>query len=59
MRLVLLILISLVVSGCAYNEITILAYGDVWCNANVDKPVSTSTLPMDLKARDVQVPLVP
>lgn len=53
-----LILLSVLLSGCAYNSQTITAQGNVTCNASVDKPV-TVTPAMDLRARDVQIPLVP
>ena len=51
----LILLFSLVsLAGCAYNETHIMARGDVYCTASVDKPVSVTP---SLQADGNTVPL--
>lgn len=35
---------SLLLTGCAYNSVTITAAGDVYCSSSVDKPVNIRAL---------------
>jgi len=58
MKLLMLGAMLGMLTGCAYNETFILAHGDVYCTSSVDKPVSVVPS-VDLKARDVTVPMIP
>lgn len=59
MRLLFVFVVMAILSGCftGCQEVRVLKYGCGDVNVYLDKPVST--LPFDLKARDVQVPLTP
>ena len=39
---VIILLVLLTLTGCAYNETHIIAHGNVYCTASVDKPVSVT-----------------
>jgi len=52
----LLLLYILILTGCAYNEVTILAHGDVYCTATVDKPVAVTP---SVQADGNTVPMIP
>lgn len=52
----ILLLALLLSSGCAYNETFIMAQGDVYCTASVDKPVSVTP---SVQADGNTVPLMP
>jgi len=54
-KTILLALTVSLLSGCMGVKVYHCGPGDV--TINLDKAVSTSTLPMDLKARDVTVPI--
>lgn len=53
----ILIIMALTINGCMTVRVEYCGQGDVY--VSLDKPISTSTLPMDLKARDVTVPVMP
>lgn len=55
MRLLFALVAMAALSGC--QEVRVLKYGCGDVHVYLSKPVST--LPIDAKARDVQVPLVP
>lgn len=42
-KLILPILALLLLSGCAYNQTTIYAGGNVYCTSNTEKPVEISS----------------
>lgn len=59
MRSLLLLILLLPVSGCAYNSVNITAQGDVNCTAMVDKPTSVSSLPINANGNTVPVSAIP
>lgn len=59
MRLLLLIISAALLTGCAYNEISIYAHGStVICSPTVDKPVAV-TPSLQADGNDVKIPMVP
>lgn len=38
----LILIVAVMLSGCAYNETLIQAQGDVYCTSTVNKPVSVT-----------------
>ena len=56
-QLILLIILSTLLCSCMTVNITTGAGSCAPITVNLDKPISTSTLPVDMKARDVSVPM--
>lgn len=54
-KLILLILTAGLLAGCM--TVNIHNYADGCVSVQMEKPISTSTLPVDLKTRDVTVPM--
>ncbi len=54
--MILLLIMGISLTGCAYNSVSITSQGDVYCNANVDKPTSVAP---SLKADGNTVPVSP
>lgn len=59
MKLVILALLALLVSGCMTVPVEVFKCGDGNVTIHIILDKTVDTLPIDAKARDVQVPLVP